>query len=939
MDQAFLIDSLPACTYQAVITSDSLDKGTLLTAPGQWRCEHSFISQQGEEITGYTVEDLLSHPEPAFHALCIPEDRPRLLELFEAARTKNAAYQIKYRIQRSDGTIRWVQEHGDFDPIPPNVNLVATVNDCTIEEVLKEELIHRQDLLSAIAEASSLLINETDLFKALNKAAERVGKSTGVDRVYLFVNTLDAADQAVTTSQQMEWNSGQAIPQINNPDLQDVPISDFGVFMEPLKQQRPFQAVVEEIEDDYVRGFLAAQDIRSILVLPITVEGNFWGFLGFDQCTHVRSWSKEEEQILRTLCSAMAGAVVRNSMAREIELDLKAEQAINKATARLMPLTEPGEVYWTALEELPNELSFSDCVIYAYTPHLHELKLVAARNEELDHARIANLPDTIVLGEGIIGKAAKTRDSICVNDIKRSHEFRPFMNSASSAMAVPIMADGRLFGVIGSRHSNPHHFNSKHERFLKLLSGIIAVKLLQAEQFKSALAHEQMANDLQVRLNQELERSLHQRELQLEEITAISRFPEVSPLPVIRVDASGKLTYANPASAPLIKAWGLALDEHVPQNLLVQIRWAANRKATFNQAADDKLFKVMASTVDGFDFLNVYATNETAIHELRRLQEEMINQERMSVLGQLMAGIAHELNTPLGAISGSIRNLTRIAEKWFQNDLVKLNLDDVPVINLHAARSTPDASNHYTRQKALTAILAEHYPDLRPSHRWAEKLADIGWGVPLDAEQEALLMHPRALDIIGTVYTIASIANAARIIHFASERSGRIIKALRNYTHKDHKEVPVLIDLQRQITDIQQLFATGVRKGISFAVRSDGPLFIKGHEDQLSHVWTNLYNNAIQAMGSKGNLVVSIAQESDHVLVRFTNDGPMIPLEVQPKIFEPMFTTKARGEGTGMGLSIARSIAQEHGGDITCISNPTDTTFIVSLPISKTLKD
>lgn len=939
MNQAILIDSLPACTLQAVISTEGVEKGALFTTPNSRKCVQSFISQQGEEITGYSVGDLLSHNEPAFHALCIPEDRPRLEELFEAARVKSATYQVKYRIQRSDGAIRWVQEHGNFDLMPPNMVLVATIHDCSNEEVLKEELLRRENLLSAIADANSYLISEPDLFTALNKASERVGRSTGVDRVYLFVNTLDAGGQAVTTSQHMEWNSGQAIPQINNPDLQDVPISEFGIFMTPLKEQRPFQAVIEEIEDDYVRNFLAAQDIRSIIVLPITVNGCFWGFLGFDQCTHVRHWSKEEEQTLRTLCAAMAGAVVRDSMAREIELDLKGEQAINRGTARLMPLTDPGEVYWTALEEIPEELGFMDCVIHEYDPNSRTLKLVAARNGTLDLARIAKQPNAIPLGEGAVGMAANERKSIRINDTRKVPELRSIDHAAGSELAVPIIADGRLFGVIGSAHPNIHHFTNRHERFLNLLSGIIAVKLLQAEQFNSALAHEQMANDLQVRLNQELERSLQQRELQLKEITAISRFPEVSPLPVMRVDLSGKLTYANPASAPLIKAWGLALEDHIPQNLLVKIRWAANRKATFSQAADDKLFKVMASTVDGFDFLNVYATDETAIHELRRLQEEMINQERMSVLGQLMAGIAHELNTPLGAISGSIRNLTRTAEKWFKNDLVRLNLDDLAVIDLHAARSTPDPSDHYTRQKALLSTLTAHYPDIRPAHRWAEKLADIGWNLPLDKDQEALLVHPRALEIIGTVHTIASIANAARIIHFASERSGRIIRALRNYTHKDHREVPVLVDLQRQITDIQQLFATGVRRGITFAVRSNGPLFIKGHEDQLSHVWTNLYNNAIQAMGSKGDLVVNITQEGEHAMVRFTNDGPMIPADVLPKIFEPMFTTKPRGEGTGMGLSIARSIVLEHGGDISCISQPTGTTFIVSLPLPSALND
>jgi two-component system NtrC family sensor kinase len=202
----------------------------------------------------------------------------------------------------------------------------------------------------------------------------------------------------------------------------------------------------------------------------------------------------------------------------------------------------------------------------------------------------------------------------------------------------------------------------------------------------------------------------------------------------------------------------------------------------------------------------------------------------------------------------------------------------------------------------------------------------------LDNDQEGLLKHPRSVQIIRTIHTIVSISNSANIIRYASERSGRIIKALRNYTHKDHGEVPMVVDLNRQIADIQQLFATGIRRGIKFSMQSNGPLLINGFEDQLSHVWTNLYHNAIQAMGGKGNLTVQIAHESQQAVIRFSNDGPMIPAELHEKIFEPMFTTKARGEGTGMGLSIAQSIVHEHGGTITCTSDKSCTTFTVLLP-------
>jgi signal transduction histidine kinase len=401
----------------------------------------------------------------------------------------------------------------------------------------------------------------------------------------------------------------------------------------------------------------------------------------------------------------------------------------------------------------------------------------------------------------------------------------------------------------------------------------------------------------------------------------------------MRVDNHGALTYANSASAPLLEAWKAAVGEPLDKNILVQLRWAAARGAPVNQFMGDRVFKVMASPVEGFDFMNVYATEETAMHKLKNIQEDLIRQERMSILGQLMAGIAHELNTPLGAISGSISNLLRSADRWFREDLPKLDKQDIPLIDMHARKADLQTGDHYNRQKALRNMLREEHPHLAGDGEYASMLTDMGWHTPLNKEQEALLRHPRVTDVLKTIHTVVSVRSSANIIRFASERSGRIVKALRSYSHKDLGEFPVALDIHRQITDLQQLFATGVRKGIRFVVRSDGPLVMNGFEDQLSHVWTNLYNNAIQAMGNQGELVVQIERKGSDAVVSFSNTGPMIPPNIRERIFEPMFTTKARGEGTGMGLSIAQSIVHEHGGTITCASGPEETTFTVRLPL------
>ncbi|NEO89658.1 MAG: GHKL domain-containing protein, partial [Moorea sp. SIO3G5] len=105
--------------------------------------------------------------------------------------------------------------------------------------------------------------------------------------------------------------------------------------------------------------------------------------------------------------------------------------------------------------------------------------------------------------------------------------------------------------------------------------------------------------------------------------------------------------------------------------------------------------------------------------------------------------------------------------------------------------------------------------------------------------------------------------------------------------------------------------------------------------DELNQVWTNLIHNALQAMENKGNLIINVRQEDDQIKVSITDTGKGIPPEIQPKIFQPFFTTKPAGEGSGLGLDIVRKIVEKHHGHMEVESVPGETTFTVSLPIQQ----
>ena len=126
-----------------------------------------------------------------------------------------------------------------------------------------------------------------------------------------------------------------------------------------------------------------------------------------------------------------------------------------------------------------------------------------------------------------------------------------------------------------------------------------------------------------------------------------------------------------------------------------------------------------------------------------------------------------------------------------------------------------------------------------------------------------------------------------------------------------------------------------IKTGATVKVDIEPDVLLHGNQDELAQVWTNLINNALQASHNKCTMRIShhIAGHWHHL--RFTNDGPQIPAEILPRIFDSFFTTKKQGEGTGLGLNISKQIIEKHGGQIKVESRPQETTFDIFLPVQK----
>jgi len=208
----------------------------------------------------------------------------------------------------------------------------------------------------------------------------------------------------------------------------------------------------------------------------------------------------------------------------------------------------------------------------------------------------------------------------------------------------------------------------------------------------------------------------------------------------------------------------------------------------------------------------------------------------------------------------------------------------------------------------------------------------MGWGAAPEEPWEQLVSEPGRERILTAMTTVSGLRESLRTIRFAADRATRVVQALRNYMHKEDVRHESEFDLARQLRMVSTLFTASGRKGVRIVQQLPEEHPLRGVEDELAQVWTNIISNAMQAVGDVGLVQVSLSTEKGATVVRIGNNGPPIPPEVMARMYDPMFTTKRKGEGTGIGLSIVRRILDAHGATITCSSSAEQTEFSVRFP-------
>ncbi len=336
--------------------------------------------------------------------------------------------------------------------------------------------------------------------------------------------------------------------------------------------------------------------------------------------------------------------------------------------------------------------------------------------------------------------------------------------------------------------------------------------------------------------------------------------------------------------------------------------------------------------------------NETlsrTLSELQATQTMLIQSEKLAALGQLVAGVAHEMNTPLGAIQSSVENVT----EFFEHDLELLprflqvisteRQQDFFKLLERSAESFPTLSRLSSREKRqlkrdLTAQLQQQ--QIAEADVVADTLLDIGIYNDLAPFWDLLRDRDRNT-ILNLTYQITSLQRSVQTITTATQQASKVVIALKTYSYQGSDTQPVEADVITGIETALTLYQNQLKRGTKVIRQYEEVVPIFCFPDELTQVWTNLIRNAVQAMNYQGKLAIAVSQTDSYIKVALTDTGTGIPPEIQARLFEPFFTTKALGEGSGLGLSIVKKIIEKHRGAIALNSLPGETTFTVTLPI------
>ena len=713
--------------------------------------------------------------------------------------------------------------------------------------------------------------------------------------------------------------------------------------------------------DPHWQTWPETEQIRSWIGVPLLANDTVLGVLTVDRFT-VDAYHAEDARVLHIFANQAALAIY-NARRFEIETRLRREaETLRAATQALSTTLNLQQVFELILSELRKVVPYDSASVQ---------QLQGTFLEIIGGDGFPNLPEVLGLRFDVTAtdnpnhEVIRTRAPVIIDDVQSLYAiFRSGPHAKAyihSWLGVPLLFGDHLLGMISLDQKKPGFYTQEHANLALAFASQAALAIRNAQLYQAMKREKQFFETLMLN----------------------------SPVATVMTDPTGAISLWNPSAERL---FGYARDEAVGHHLDDIITSPAMREeemAYTSQAFDgggtvramtrrsrkdgafvevelfavpvtveQKHVAVLALYHDITELKQaeaklIAANNELheTLEHLQRTQTQLIHAEKMAALGKLVASIAHEINTPLGAIRASVENISKTIKQTleglptFLSELSAERCQDFWTLFHRALQKDLHISAKEERKIKREVAKELQSFHLDSSQKIAELLVNLGIYANL-SDLMPLLNDPRHPMILDMAYRLSGLYESAETIFLSTERASKVVFALKTYAQYDHSGQRAMANVLDGIEAVLTLYHAYLNQGITVGRQYGDVPPICCYPDELNQVWTNLIHNAVQAMQGKGRLdiLVNPVETHDHVethgraslqpgiLVEITDSGPGIPDAIKRHIFEPFFTTKPMGEGSGLGLDICQKIIEKHRGTIDCDSQPGRTTFRVWLP-------
>lgn len=406
---------------------------------------------------------------------------------------------------------------------------------------------------------------------------------------------------------------------------------------------------------------------------------------------------------------------------------------------------------------------------------------------------------------------------------------------------------------------------------------------------------------------EELQHEMAQRQQAQEQISILARFPDENPNPIMRVTRNGLVVYANLSASPLLAHWQIEVGDQLPSEWLQRVTSAFTVDDSEESELiidEDQILSLILTPVSEHDYLNIYGRNitnrrqtenalrqsndelERAHRKMQDQQAQMLQSEKMASIGQLAAGVAHELNNPVAFIFSNFSTL----EQYIQD---------------------------------LSLLFA--------SYNSLEEHIEQNDDVNIKATQDKIRQQKEDYDLSFLLSDIDELIAESRV---GVERVRNIVLDLKNFSHVD-KNQQMSVNLNESLTSTLNIVQGELAKKAEVLLEFGNVPVVLCYPRELNQALMSMVLNAAQAIEERGKIKIRTYQDNRFACIDISDDGIGISSETQKRIFEPFFTTKDVGSGTGMGLTVAyNTIVTQHRGQLLVNSKEgKGTTFTAKIPL------